>query len=105
MVFKIEEEINLKSKIINEIRSLLEKAEKAHHLYEQKFLNGNYDKNWADWYSRYLIKEGLNEYVPNLSFKILTNFLKESNKEILKLNNNFNWAEYVSEKIYEKFLN
>jgi len=91
--------------VIKEIRKLLEKSAKAHRLYEQKILEGVYDKRWSDWYSKYLLKEGLRKYLPNVSFKILTNFLKKSNEEMLKLNKNLNWTKYTSEKIYEKFLN
>lgn len=40
------------------VRDLLLQAKEAHGVYEAKELGGNYDKEWAEWYASWLIKNG-----------------------------------------------
>ncbi len=70
----------------------------------KKFLKGVYDKKWSEWYSEYLLKEGLSKYLKRISIKTLSNFLKKSNEKRIKLNKNLDWASYTGKKIYERFV-
>lgn len=42
-----------------ELKNALVRAHKAHHMYEQD--NGIYDKDWAEWYAKYLFGEQAKE--------------------------------------------
>jgi hypothetical protein len=42
------------------IEHLLRAAEAAHGAYERAELGGVYDRQWADWYARWLVEHGYN---------------------------------------------
>lgn len=41
--------------------ALLEQTQVAHRKYELAELDGVYDSNWANWYARYLVDNGIGQ--------------------------------------------
>ncbi|TYB32094.1 MAG: hypothetical protein FXF47_00490 [Candidatus Mcinerneyibacterium aminivorans] len=81
---------------------LLNKAAVDHHVYEQNRLNGKYDENWAEWYSIYLINNGINDYTEEkLNIKKLKEVLLEVTKKFKQSNYKQDWGDLVAKILLE----
>lgn len=87
-------------KIINkaEFAELLSKAQTAHHDYQQSFLNGDPDADWAQWYGIYMVEHGISKHldkkitVDELADRLVSLTPNASDR------NSENWQKFIVEE-------
>lgn len=85
---------------VKEISSLLTQAGMAHHEYEQNILKGDYDRDWAAWYSDYALANGFNQLLnTSLTLEQLTQLLVQINSQYEAETPTQSWSDYTAEKI------
>lgn len=85
---------------IDEIAALLSEAEKAHHQYEVRQLEGATDANWARWYAGYLVEQGISAQVGHaVTVEDLQQFLLDSHDQFQTANTGETWTAYVARRI------
>lgn len=80
------------------VKRALQKAEKAHHEYEEQELNGLRDNNWARWYAAFIKKnvdEDLFEHVSELD---LEQALEKATTNQL-FNKDYTWEDFTASYI------
>jgi hypothetical protein len=96
------EEWQMIASSVQKVAALLVEAGKAHHEYEQRVLQGVYDRDWAIWYAEYTLDRGLNKLlVRSLTLVELGQLLSEINQQYEAENSPLSWAEYTAQKILQ----
>lgn len=89
--------------ITTQIETLLIQAEQAHGQYERTVLHGVYDQNWASWYAKYAIDQGIEKCLNRqLSVAQLSQFLSRSYSQYQAEQSQQIWATYTAQKLVEE---
>ena len=85
---------------INELIHLLQQAGAAHGEYETRVLNGVYDQQWAGWYAKWLVDNGINTLLgTSFEAEALGTLLYDLNEELKQSNTSENWAQYTAPRL------
>lgn len=91
------------TQLLSQIEALLIQAERAHGEYERSALNGVYDQNWADWYARYAIEQGIETLISRqFSVEQLSQFLSQSYEQYKAASSEQTWAVYTAQLLLKK---
>jgi hypothetical protein len=86
------------------VESLLIQAEQAHGQYEQTTLNGIYDQDWATWYAKYAIDQGIEQVLSrSFSGEQLSQFLSQNYEQYKAQQSQQTWAAYTAQKLMEEW--
>jgi hypothetical protein len=85
------------------LATLLSEAGSAHHQFEQEELGGERDEEWASWYARYLLDNGLGELVSRTPDQgELARLLDEATAEHEGAHSGQGWAEFTAAQLAER---
>ncbi|MBV7327184.1 hypothetical protein KFU94_02770 [Chloroflexi bacterium TSY] len=88
----------------HKILDLLKQAGSAHHTYEQTVLKGVYDQEWAIWYAKYIVDNGINDLLSqSLTAEQMGDLLEETNTLHGQTDQSQSWPEFASRIIAERF--
>ncbi len=88
----------------NRIASLLTAAGSAHHKYEQEELNGEYDKDWPQWYAAWLLENGLaSAFTPPPGQLALAEALESISAEHKETDSEQSWSEFSAPRLLAAF--
>ena len=90
---------------IRQLAELLGQADSAHHSYEKKVLNGDYDIHWPEWYAEYLIGHGFDLLMDDrLATELLVSFLRKCREDHRACGSTLSWEEFAAKKIVTKLV-
>ncbi len=83
-----------------ELAQRLSQASAAHAEYEMTALHGEYDRQWAEWYARYLLDHDWNElFTQRWSAEELTNALRDADAVHRLEAPHAHWQDFYAERL------
>ena len=87
---------------IRRVQDLLSQASEAHHVYEQKVLDGRPNGEWSEWYAEYLIGHGLDNILGDeLAAEMLARFFLGAEMERRSRSSGFSWAQFAAREMVQ----
>ncbi len=86
-----------------EIAALLDQAGQAHARYEKTELNGVYDQDWARWYARYVVEQGISALLGHaVTVDQMAAFFSASYARFQQAQSGEGWETYTARDMQEQ---
>ncbi len=90
--------------LVSNMRFVLYKAKKAHHMYEQNELDGRFDTEWYKWYADFILNSNVStELRKKITEEQMINFLKDITDDYIENEVEEDWEDYAAEKLINNF--
>ena len=86
----------------DEIAMLLTRAGEAHGVYEETVLNGVYDMEWAAWYAKFLVENGIGDLLgQSVTIEAMTTFLTQADEQHKAAGADEHWTRFYGRSLAE----